>query len=154
MTVGALNQQVGRLIALAQTQGPHDVITMAAYFVGTVMRLVLMPLTLVAPLTTAGLGILAAVSFGLLLTPLNLVWQVFLALILSTSRVWLSTPALRPFLFPLVVIPVLASEYVAFTPDMGEKYQKLIKLGLCDCWPYSQLLWDVATQQEKLGEDI
>jgi hypothetical protein len=60
----------------------------------------------------------------------------------------LKTPILRPILLlPGVTIAVVANFYVSLIPDMGEKYQKLIKLAICDNWPYSHIIWRLSLKE-------
>jgi hypothetical protein len=69
----------------------------------------------------------------------------FFAMLLGTSWLWIRAWYLRPLLLvPGVLIAVLADVYVSFVPDMGKKYQKILKMTLCDSWPYSYLVFEEA----------
>ena len=73
---------------------------------------------------------------------LSVIWFPLLGVILGSSWLWLRAPILRPVLIlPGVVVAVVSDIYVSLVPDMGEKYQKLLKLGICDSWPYSLIVF-------------
>ena len=134
--------------------GPYDPITGFAFWSNTVIRLpLLVPLALVTPFSSAGLGCGVAITFGLLLLPFNAIWMVLLALLLGTSRLWIAVPILRPLLFPLVVLPVAAFAFVSLVPDMGERNQKLVKMGLCESWPVTQHFWDLSMESPDFPEE-
>ena len=59
-----------------------------------------------------------------------------------------------PFLLaPGVFIAVLADVYISLVPDMGEKHQKVLKMALCDSWPYSYLVFKVVRNLTDLVVD-
>ena len=139
------NQVVGTFINIALTTGPRDPLTRAAYAANTILRMLLFPIILLVPIVTFVLGLLIQISFGILLLPLSIIWMAFFAMLWGTSWLWIRAWYLRPFLLvPGVFIAVLADVYVSFVPDMGEKYQKILKMGLCDSWPYSYLVFEEA----------
>ena len=142
MTLPA-NQVVATFINIAQATGPQDPLTIAAYVANTILRMLLFPIMLLIPIVTLVLGLLVSISFGILLLPLSIIWMPFCGVLLGTSWLWIRAWYLRPFLLvPGVFIALLANVYVSFVPDMGEKYQKVLKLALCDSWPYSYLVFE------------
>ena len=137
------NVVVSMFIDNAKAAGPQDPLTVAAYTVNSILRILLFPILLIVPIVTLVLGLLVQISFGILLIPLSIIWMAFFATLLATSWLWLRAWYLRPFLLvPGVLIAVLADVYVTLVPDMGEKYQKILKMGLCDSWPYSYLVFE------------
>ncbi len=137
------NKIVETFINNAQATGLQDLLTVAAYTANTILRILLFPILLIMPIVTLALGLLVQISFGILLFPLSIIWMAFFAMLLATSWLWIRAWYLRPLLLvPGVFIAVLADVYVSFVPDMGEKYQKLLKLALCDSWPYSYLVFE------------
>jgi len=139
------NKVVEMFISNAQADGPQDPLTMAAYTANTILRILLFPKLLIIPIVTLALGLLVRISFGILLLPLNVIWMAFFAMLLGTSWLWIRAWYLRPLLLvPGVLIAVLADVYVSFVPDMGKKYQKILKMTLCDSWPYSYLVFEEA----------
>jgi len=135
------NKVTDSFTAQAQASGPKDWLTRGAFYSNALLRLILMipmlPLTIV---TTLVGGLLVLLTFGLLLLPLSLIWMLFYGFLWSTSWLWIRAWYLRPFLLvPGVLVAAIAFEYVGLVPDMGEKYQKSWKLGLCESWPNSYL---------------
>jgi len=149
--IARLNETITNLITEAQRIGPKDPFTIVAYGFNATIRLILSPLNLIiVPPFTFILGILAAVTFGVLLMVLSVVWLPLMGLILGSSWLWIKAPITRPFLLlPGVVVAVVADVYVSLIPDMGEKYQKLLKMGLCDSWPYSYLVFQLNLSKEQ-----
>ena len=128
--------------------GPHDPLTLIARTLGTGLGLVLALPTLIVmiPSTLIG-GCLVSATFGILLVPLNLLWMPFLGFVIGSSWLWIKVPVSRPFLLiPGVLLSAIANLYVALVPDMGESYQKQLKMALCDNWPNSYLVWKVSLQ--------
>jgi len=105
----------------------------------TLLALVLLPVQL---LTTALLGLLVTLTFGLLLLPISAVWVVLLFPLLGASRVCSKVPPLRS-LVGLLLLPlaVVANSYAALMPSMGELESRAIKLLLTSAWPFSWELW-------------
>ena len=127
----------------AQTVGPQCLLTKAAYMMNMILRMLLFPKFLLMPIVTLVLGLLVSISFGILLLPLSIIWMAFFAILLGTSWLWIRAWYLRPFLLvPGVFIAVIADLYTSFVPDMGEKYQKILKLTICNEWPYSYLVFE------------
>lgn len=89
--------------------------------------------------TTLVLGLAVAVTFGLLLIPISLIWLVvFLGPLFALSWMWLRMPILRiPIALLGVPWAVLASAYVALTPHMGDMRGRVHKLLICDSWPFT-----------------
>jgi hypothetical protein len=84
-------------------------------------------------------GCLVALTFGLLLLPLSLIWMVFfMRPLLGLSWLWERAPLLR---VPLAIIgiPIAAIGYVytLCVPSMGERDAHDVKLNLCRTWPFS-----------------
>ena len=124
-------------ISLAEQHAPRDIFTKLAIISlkGLTSALViLMPIQII---TTALGGCVIAVTFGLFLLLLNLIWWPFLALLLSTSWLWLHAWYMRPILLlPGIVIAVIAVLYVMLAPD-PERDSKYTKLALAGDWPLS-----------------
>ena len=87
-------------------------------------------------------GCLVSVTFGLLLIPISIIWQMLLWPLLGLSWLWDKTPFLR---VPLAVIGIplaaLAATFVALMPSMGEMQARAVKLVLCETWPFSMDYW-------------
>lgn len=92
--------------------------------------------------TTFVLGILVAITFGLLLIPISLVWIMFFyGPLLGLSWVWEKVepvPGL-PLLVDMFGVPLalLGSTYVALMPSMGEIKSRAEKLRICWTWPFT-----------------
>lgn len=114
------------------------------------------PLMIISIPTKNILGCVIGLTFGLLLLPLSLVWLPFLGYLLGTGWLWIKIPVLRPFLIiPSVLVAVVGNIYVAFMPDMGERFQKQFKGVLCDSWPYSWLIFQLSKElyRDDRGDD-
>jgi len=152
---------VDELVSAAQAIGPRDSLTLLAYTSHSVVRaLLIIPFIVLIPPVTFILGLLVSLSFGLLLIPFSLLWILFFGLLLGSSWLWVNIPITRPILLPFgVVLATIADWYVSLIPDMGEKYQKVLKMAYCDSWPYSYLIFQVQRSQamtatQGLEEDI
>lgn len=131
----------------AMEGGPQDSLSRSAFVIRGVCGLLFAPTILLIPAVTMVLGLLVMVTFGLLLLPLSMLWILFLAPILGSSWLWINCPIARIFiLVPGIIIATIGSVYASFVPDMGEKYQKVLKIGLADSWPYSFLVWKLSSQ--------
>ena len=127
-------------ISLAKRHAPNDILTKTAILSVKVATTVLLILTPLEWVTTAIGGCLIAVTFGILIFILTLIWWPFLALLLSTSWLWLRAWYLRPILLvPGVLIAILAYIYVMLAPE-PERDAKYAKLALADEWPLSWYL--------------
>ena len=62
--------------------------------------------------------------------------------ILRSALSFLTLPIL--LVIPGILLSLIGSLYVSFVPDMGEKYQKVLKMGLRDSWFYSYLMWQLS----------
>lgn len=126
--------------------GPKDPLTIFASGLGTFFNFIFLIPTFIVmvPSTMLG-GYLVTVTFGLLLLPLRLLWLPFLGFLLGSGWLWVKVPLSRPFLiFPGVLLSAVANIYIAMVPDMGQSYQKQLKMIICNLWPYSYLVWKVA----------
>ena len=150
------NEIVNRLIKEARVLGPRDPLTISAYMLNGILRLaILLPSIVLVPIFTLVLGLLVTISFGTLLMLFSAIWLPFLGIILGSSWLWLKIPILRPILLiPSVIIAVVTFFYVSLIPDMGEKYQKVLKLGICDSWPYSYLVWRLNLKEGQPEEPL
>ena len=113
----------------------NKVLTVLSGLIG----LITLPLQFV---TTFVGGILVAITFGLLLIPLSIIWSVlFYGPLISLSWLWekVEPVPVLPLLVAIVGVPVaiLAGEYVALTPHMGEIESRTAKLRLCWLWPFT-----------------
>jgi hypothetical protein len=123
-------------------------------FVGGASSAFGIPLIPLQFVTTFVGGCLVALTFGLLLIPLSLVWIAFLGALLGLSRLWLGAGKLGPvagngvrFLIAAIGVPiaVVAAEYAALVPSMGEVESRASKLMLSWSWPYSWLVFKSST---------
>ena len=148
MRAAVSNRYVSALIAEAQSIGPTDWFTKATYRTRYVIGVVVsLPALLVIPVVTIPLSILVALSLGLLAIPLSVLWGPMVGLLLGSSWLWLKAWYLRPLLVvPGIVVAIIARLYISFIPDMGDKFQKIIKMGLCNSWPYSFLVYGLTKQ--------
>ena len=85
-------------------------------------------------------GCLIALTLGLFILVLSVIWLPFAAFLLGTSWLWLKAWYLRPvLLIPGVLVAVVAHAYVMLAPD-SERDSKYTKLTLTDSWPLSWYL--------------
>lgn len=97
---------------------------------------IVLPIQLVS---TALLGCLVSMTFGLFSIPMTIIWMgFFLGPLLGTSWLWTHAWPLRPVL-AIIGIPwaVLAHIFVSLSPSMGEMDARIDKLIMCESWPYS-----------------
>jgi hypothetical protein len=104
--------------------------------VSSLLSLVTIPVQLV---TTSVGGCLVALTFGLLLLPLSLIWVVvFMGPLLGMSWLW---ERVWPLRIPLAVIgvplAVLGATYTSLVPSMGEFDSRATKHLICWTWPFS-----------------
>lgn len=127
-------------VRMAKEHGPHDILTNIAWALAKVLAaftLVLFPIQIV---TTSIGGCLIALTFGLLILVLTVIWLPFYGLLLGTSWLWLSAWYLRPILLlPGLLVSLVAGAYVMLAPE-PEKDAKWAKLALAHEWPLSWLL--------------
>ena len=98
-------------------------------------------LLLIPTLFAAGcLGCLIALPLVLpvYLLTLTLMWLPLSRLLVGTSVLWEKIPLLRPVL-ALIGIPIaiVADMIIGLLPN-PDKENKLVKLAICDSWPFSQ----------------
>jgi hypothetical protein len=119
-------------LAGRQTMLANRILTVVA----GLLSWIVLPISIVT--VNAG-GCLVALTFGLLLLPLSLIWVVlFMGPLLGLSWLWEKTPLIR-LLLAIIGIPVAALGY-AYTlciPSMGERESTDTKLNLCRTWPFS-----------------
>ena len=141
------NNVVNAIVAEATASGPQDPLTKFAFILRSGMGLLTFPTIILIPPVTIILAILVTITFGLLLLPLSAIWLLFLGFLLGSSWLWIKIPVSRPFLIiPGVLLATLAGVYVSLVPDMGEKYQKVLKMGMADSWPYSFLTYKISLE--------
>lgn len=116
---------------------------LASRILGVITTILAWPTVPLQLVTTFVGGCLVSLTFGLLLFPISLIWQMFLWPLLGLSWLWDKTPILR---IPLAVIGIplaaLGATYVALMPSMGEIQARSIKLVLCETWPFSLDFWN------------
>ena len=93
--------------------------------------------------TTSVGGCLVSLTFGLLLIPLGIIWNVFfLWPLLGLSWAWDKVSLLR---IPLAIVGIplaaVGATYVALVPSMGDMGSRVMKLVLCETWPFSLDYW-------------
>lgn len=108
------------------------------YFATTFFSIIMIP---IVPISTAVLGILASISFGLLLLVISLVWSCFYFPLLGLSSVWEKYKILRP-LASIIGIPIaiLGYIFVVLMPSMGENESKMIKWLSTTTFPFTYSL--------------
>jgi hypothetical protein len=89
--------------------------------------------------TTSVGGCLVSLTFGLLLIPLTIIWRVLFSWpLLGLSWAWDKVPLLR---IPLAVVGIplaaVGATYVALIPSMGDMESRVMKMVLCETWPFS-----------------
>ncbi|MEE9247287.1 MAG: hypothetical protein V3U79_01135 [Dehalococcoidia bacterium] len=144
------NVVISALIKQAISIGPKDPFTISAIAVQVMLSVMLFPTIILIPPSTFLLGIGVNISFGLLLLAFSIIWMPMLGMLMGTSWLWLKVPILRPvLLLPGLAVATLARVYVSLIPDMGEHYQKVLKMGFCDSWPHSLTLYRLSSKVEK-----
>ena len=105
----------------------------------SVSSVVVVPTQLI---TTFLLGLLVAMSFGIILIPLSAIWMLFLFPMLVASRIASKYVWLR-FFIGILGIPwaFAATIFIVLMPSMGEMESRAAKLMLCESWPYSWECW-------------
>lgn len=128
------------LLAYARSQGPFDSLTRLTQnpILQAVFNLLSFPIVLLQLVTTFILGILATVTFGLALLPLNLVWLLFLGGLLGSSWLWIRAPLSRPILLiPGILWSNVSRWFASLVPEMGDWEARAMKQALCESWPHS-----------------
>jgi len=105
--------------------------------------------------TTFVLGILVAMTFGLLLAPFSIIWVVlFFAPLLGLSWLWGKAPLLRiPLAIVGIPLAVLGYIYTSLIPSMGENESKATKLRLCLMWPFTWEYWAFVAGKIPFGSE-
>jgi hypothetical protein len=117
-----------------------DDLGMLANRIVNVLSSLLSPITIPLQLVTTSVGgCLVAMTFGLLLLPLSLIWLVFfMNPLLSLSWLWDRVWLLRiPLALIGVPLAVLGAIYTSLVPSMGEMDARATKLLICWTWPFS-----------------
>jgi hypothetical protein len=101
--------------------------------------LLALPTLPIGLVTTSVGGCLVAVTFGLLLIPITIIWQFFVWPLLGLSWAWDKVPLLR---IPLAIVGIplaaMGTTYVALMPSMGgDLGERLNKFLICETWPFS-----------------
>lgn len=105
----------------------------------TALAAVIVPLQIVSTLI---LGLAVALTFGLLLIPLSVLWVVVLAPVLAISWVGERVPAIREAIgFLCLPWVVVVYAYACMMPSMGELDSRAVKLILCESWPFTWQVW-------------
>lgn len=109
------------------------------YITVMLLGIFLVPLQL---FTTFILGILVTLTFGLLLIPISLFWNVLSLPLIAASWVtakvkWLRNP------IGILGIPwaLIADIYVTLMPSMGEIHNRSAKMMMIQSWPYTWEFW-------------
>ncbi|MBI4332361.1 MAG: hypothetical protein HY673_13895 [Chloroflexi bacterium] len=127
-------------MSLADLNAPKDILTKSAMVLVRVLTgatIVLVPLEIA---TTGIGGCLVAITFGVLILVLTLIWLPFIVFLLGTSWLWLHAWYLRPILLlPGAVVALLATIYIMLAPD-PEKDAKHAKLCMAERWPLTWYL--------------
>ena len=125
--------------SLALCMAPIPVLATILGMALTGLAWVVVPVQVV---TTFILGILASISFGLLLLPTSAIWIVLLFPMLGTSWLCSKAEALRN---PLGVLGIpwaaLTNTYACLIPSMGEVESRAAKLMLTESWPFTWEFW-------------
>jgi len=116
--------------------------------------LILLPVQMI---TTFVLGLVISIPLVgfLLLLPLSLIWVVlFFVPLLGLSYVYERVAITRPFI-SIIGIPlaIIADEYVALIPSMGEKESRYVKMIYCQTFPYSWRFDQFYKNKLKIGQD-
>lgn len=155
MASALANAVVNSITRQARMLGPQDPLTLVAFALNGVLRfLLLLPVLILTPVSTLILGLVFRLPLvGLIpLLALSIIWLPLMGLLLATSWLWVKIPILRPILLvPGVLLANVTFAYVSLVPDMGEKYQKVLKLGLCDSWPFSYLTFQLSKSVDTTG---
>lgn len=105
--------------------------------------------------TTFVLGLLASLTFGLLLIPISFIWAVlFLGPLLGLSYVYERIVISRPFI-SIIGIPfaVMGNIYIALMPSMGEIDSRYAKMVICQTFPYTWRFNQFENNKLNIGKD-
>lgn len=103
------------------------------------LAFVVLPVQLV---TTFLLGLLANLTFGLVLIVLSIPWMLLLGPMLLLSRLSGRSALVRSAIgFVFLPWALVANTYSCLIPSMGEMDSRVTKLLLCQFWPYTWEFW-------------
>jgi hypothetical protein len=120
----------------------HGWLTKLAWRTNRGISVLLMPLSVLNPFTTAILGLIGVVTLKIALVPFFIVGALMIGWLLGTSWLWLKVPILRPLVFLLgVIIAPLCLRYVGWIPAFSRPDIRLRSINLCASWPLSLALW-------------
>lgn len=128
-------------LAWAKIQGPQDLFTRLALFLNMlfgIARIVLVPVQIV---TTTVSGLAIALTFGLLLLPLTVIWWVMIYPLLGSSFLWIKVPFLRPFLVPCIIVAFIGATFVQLVSNPDGPTDRHTKIVLCEAWPLTWLVF-------------
>jgi len=106
-----------------------------AFVLGGLLSWITLPIALI---TNLGGGCIVAITFGLILLPLSLIWMVFMGLLLGISWLWERVPWPLQVILAIPGIPIAAVGY-AYTlmiPEPGEPESRKSKILLCQTFPF------------------
>ena len=107
-----------------------------------VLRVVLLiiglPVLLCQLLLTLVLGIVNALTLGLLGFLLTIIWNVFLFVLVGLTFIGSKHPILREMIgFAFMPIAIVAHTYACIKPAFGDVDHRIITQRACDLWPYT-----------------
>ena len=93
----------------------------------------------IVPISTFVLGLLASLTFGLLLLPISLVWSIcFYFPLLGLSFVYENFKLLRPIAAIIgIPIAIVGEAFVSLMPSMGENDSKMAKWLSTTSFPFT-----------------
>lgn len=137
VTQANIASYVKYLVERARAAAPRSIFNKPAVILHLIFGLFFSPLVLLQGISTAVLGCLVSITFGLLLLLISIIWWPFLGFILASSWLWYHMGFLRVILLvPGVFIAEFASVYAGFMPSMGEWDSRAVKLAICESWPH------------------
>ena len=138
VTQANIASYVKYLVERARTAAPKSIFNKPAVILHLIFGLLFSPLVLLQGISTAVLGCLVSITFGLLLFLMSIIWWPFLGFILASSWLWYHMGFLRVILLvPGVFIAEFASVHAGLMPSMGEWDSRAVKLAVCESWPHS-----------------
>jgi len=134
------------LVNESKSIGPKDYLTQITFYLNNIVTAIISILLIpIVPFSTIGIGLIVLLTFSLFLLVISFVWMIFFALLISSSWLWIKFWILRPLLFlPGLIITITGMIFCSLMPDMGEKYQKIEKMSLCNSWPYSYTFFSIS----------
>ena len=138
VTQANIASYVKYLVERARAAAPKSIFNKPAVILHLIFGLLFSPLVLLQGISTAVLGCLVSITFGLALFLMSIIWWPFLGFILASSWLWYHMGFLRVILLvPGVFIAEFASNYTGLMPSMGEWDSRASKLAICESWPHS-----------------